>query len=138
MKSYYELSQNELKILASDLIKELKNSVIVLKGDLAAGKTTLVKACAQLLGCKDEVTSPTFLLQHHYDCGIYHYDIYNHGVEHFISLGMLEELEREGLHFVEWGDAMLEEILIDAGISFTTIEIKKISDTSRGYSICTH
>lgn len=138
MKSYYELSQNELSTLASDLIKESSSGVIILRGDLAAGKTTLVKACALLLGCKDEVTSPTFSLQHHYDCGIYHYDIYSHGIEHFISLGMLEELERDGLHFVEWGDAALEEILMDADIAFITIEIKKISDTSRGYDICIH
>ena len=132
-----------LKLDQIDELLEYVNSiftsgVIVLKGDLASGKTTFVKTMVKKLGVEDEVTSPTFSLQQCYSDKIFHYDIYNHGLEHFISLGMLEELDKEGLHFVEWGDDELVEILTSAGIDALTIEIKKVLDDSREYKICTH
>ncbi|MDQ1244096.1 MAG: tRNA threonylcarbamoyladenosine biosynthesis protein TsaE, partial [Campylobacterota bacterium] len=112
------------------------NGVVVLRGDLAAGKTTFVKKMAKFLGLNDEVTSPTFSLQHCYGEKIFHYDMYNQGLEHFISLGMLEELEKEGLHFVEWGDDELINILTSAEIKTMVIDIEKISDNKREYKIC--
>jgi len=114
------------------------DGVIILKGDLASGKTTFVKAMVKKLGVENEVTSPTFSLQQCYGDEIYHYDIYNHGLEHFISLGMLEELDKKGLHFVEWGDDELVEILTSAEIATLTIEIEKVSTSSREYKICIH
>lgn len=134
----YLLELDELHILAKDIIDSFKNGVVILRGDLAAGKTTLVKEVVKYLGIDEDVTSPTFSLQHSYADKVFHYDIYNHGVEHFISLGMLEELERKGLHFVEWGDDVLEGILMEAGIDSLTIYIKKISSNKREYDICTH
>ena len=138
MKKEYKLSLEELPRLTQDVLEEFSNGVIILQGDLAAGKTTLVKAFAKKLGCDDVVTSPTFSLQQCYGDNIYHYDIYNHGLEHFIALGMLEELEKEGLHFIEWGDDALIELLESVGIDVMVIDIKKISDKAREYSICTH
>ncbi|MDD3060988.1 MAG: tRNA (adenosine(37)-N6)-threonylcarbamoyltransferase complex ATPase subunit type 1 TsaE [Sulfurimonas sp.] len=138
MKESYKLKQNALDTLVEDVLAAFKNGVIILRGDLAAGKTTLVKAMAKKLGCKEDVTSPTFSLQQCYGEKIFHYDLYNHGLEHFISLGMLEELDKEGLHFVEWGDEKLSDILVNAGIDVMTIEIEKISNDMREYKICTH
>ncbi|MBA3026474.1 MAG: tRNA (adenosine(37)-N6)-threonylcarbamoyltransferase complex ATPase subunit type 1 TsaE [Sulfurimonas sp.] len=134
----YKLKLDELDVLVDDILKSFKNGVVILRGDLAAGKTTLVKAMAKKLGYNEDVTSPTFSLQQCYGEKIFHYDIYNHGLEHFIALGMLEELDREGLHFVEWGDEKLSEILQNAGIDVITIEIEKISNEMREYKICTH
>lgn len=122
-----------LEDVAREVIEQMHEGVVILRGDLAAGKTTLVKAIAKILGVSEDVTSPTFSLQQCYGEKIYHYDIYNHGVEHFISLGMLEELEREGLHFVEWGDDSLIKILTNAGISALIIDIEKMSDNKREY-----
>ena len=124
-----------LEDVAHEVIEQMPEGVVILRGDLAAGKTTLVKAIAKILGVSEDVTSPTFSLQQCYGEKIYHYDIYNHGVEHFISLGMLEELEREGLHFVEWGDDSLIKILTNAGISALIIDIEKMSDNKREYRI---
>ena len=138
MREKYTLELRELDILAKDLLHTFKNGVVVLRGDLAAGKTTLVKAIAKELGEKEDVTSPTFSLQQCYGNDIYHYDIYNHGLEHFLSLGMLEELEKEGLHFIEWGDDALIELLKSVGIDVMSIDIKKISDKAREYSVCIH
>ena len=134
----YRLKLDELNLLVEDVLKSFQNGVVILQGDLAAGKTTLVKAMAKKLGSNEEVTSPTFSLQQCYGEKIFHYDMYNHGLEHFIALGMLEELDKEGLHFVEWGDEKLSKILINAGIETLTIKIEKISDKMREYKICTH
>jgi len=131
----YELALDNLTPLVSKFGRKISNGVIILKGDLAAGKTTLVKAVVKALGLDDEVTSPTFSLQQCYGEAIYHYDMYNHGLEHFLSLGMLEELEKEGLHFVEWGDDELLKILVSAGIPTVVIEIKKTSNDTREYRV---
>jgi len=131
----YTLKLDNLHPVVSKFGRKIKSGVVILKGDLAAGKTTLVKAVVKALGLNDEVTSPTFSLQQCYGDSIYHYDMYNHGLEHFISLGMLEELDKEGLHFVEWGDDKLLEILKSAGISTVVIEIEKTSDEQREYRI---
>ena len=135
---YYTLQLERLDLLVDEFVETFRSGVIILKGDLAAGKTTLVKRIVAKLGIEDDVTSPTFSLQQSYGKNIYHYDMYNHGLEHFLSLGMLEELEKDGLHFVEWGSDALVEILTAAGIDVVTIEIKKISNSQREYSICTH
>ena len=131
----YTLKKENLLPVVSKFGRKIKSGVVILKGDLAAGKTTLVKAVVKALGSSDEVTSPTFSLQQVYENNIYHYDLYNHGLEHFISLGMLEELDKEGLHFVEWGDDELLEILTSAEIPTVVIEIQKVSDDEREYRI---
>ena len=131
----YRLKLEELDILVDDIIKNISDGVVILRGDLAAGKTTLVREVAKRLGLDDDVTSPTFSLQQCYGDKIYHYDIYNHGLDHFISLGMLEELDIDGLHFVEWGDDELLEILTNVGIQTLNIEIEKTSDDMREYRV---
>lgn len=112
-----------------------KGGVVVLRGDLAAGKTTLVKGVVDAMGITEPVTSPTFSLQQCYGDRLFHYDLYSHGFEHFLSLGMLEELEREGYHFVEWGDDALITLLKSAQIETMIIEIEKMADDSRQYKV---
>jgi len=138
MNKTYILSENELDTIVHDILNNISNGVIILRGDLAAGKTTFVKAIAKSLGYTKDVTSPTFSLQQCYGDKLFHYDIYNHGLDHFISLGMLEELDKEGLHFVEWGDDALVKILTHAGIDTITIDINKLHDNAREYKVCTH
>lgn len=138
MREIYQLELYNLDILAKDLLHDFKNGVVILQGDLAAGKTTFVKSVAKQLGLEEEVTSPTFSLQQYYGKGVFHYDIYNHGLEHFMALGMLEELEKEGLHFIEWGDDALVKILQDVGIESLSIEITKKDNDSREYRVCIH
>jgi tRNA threonylcarbamoyladenosine biosynthesis protein TsaE len=133
MKSY-TLGLEEISILTKEISESLKNGIIILRGDLASGKTTFVKEMAKYMGVKDEVTSPTFSLQQCYANKIFHYDIYNHGLEHFISLGMLEELEKDGLHFIEWGDDALVEILTSADIPTLIIDIEK-QNNNRTYKV---
>jgi len=131
----YKLGLDELHILVDEVVEKFPAGVVILRGDLACGKTTLVKEIVEKLDISDDVTSPTFSLQQCYGDKIFHYDIYNHGLEHFISLGMLEELEKDGLHFVEWGDDELQRILTNAGMEVLVINIEKISKESREYGV---
>jgi len=111
-----------------------KNIVVLLMGDLGSGKTTLVKEFVKHVGCDDLVTSPTFSLQSVYGETIFHYDIYNKTLSEFVSLGILEEFEKDGIHFVEWGDEKLENILDEYGFRHLKIKIKKL-DELREYTI---
>ena len=111
-----------------------KNIIVLLRGDLAAGKTTLVKKYLKFIDLDDEVTSPTFCLQNEYSSNIFHYDMYNKTLEEFVSLGLLEEFEKPGIHFVEWGDNKLKYILDEYGFESINIEIIKHND-KREYKI---
>jgi tRNA threonylcarbamoyladenosine biosynthesis protein TsaE len=85
--------------------------LIVLRGELGAGKTTLVKGIAQFLGAAEpeDVTSPTFTLVHQYQgrsLRLYHLDLYRLETEReLLTLG-LEEMaaESDALVLVEWGE----------------------------------
>ena len=136
MQKTFELELNKLEELTTYLIELLKddNYIVILRGVLASGKTTLVKNYLKALNLDDLVTSPTFSLQAIYSENIFHYDVYNKTLNEFISLGMLEEFEKEGTHFVEWGDEKLEEILKDYGYNVILIEIEK-KDNKRLYKI---
>jgi len=127
-----ELTLQTLSDIAAEITQLLPHGgVVVLRGDLAAGKTTLVKAVAKAMGIDEAVTSPTFSLQQCYGEKLYHYDIYNHGFDHFMALGMFEELEKEGYHFVEWGDEGLIGLLRSAGIATIVIDIEKLGNRRR-------
>ena len=126
---------DNLSIFVKEVLAKFPSGVIILKGDLAAGKTTFVKEVVKALHVEDEVTSPTFSLQQCYGNNIYHYDMYNHGLDHFISLGMLEELDKEGLHLVEWGDDELVDILSSAEMKTITIQITKTTNDTRQYEV---
>lgn len=136
MQKTFELKLNEIKSLVEYLIELVKddNFIVILRGDLASGKTTLVKNYVKALDLDDLVTSPTFSLQAIYSENIFHYDVYNKTLNEFIALGMLEEFEKDGTHFVEWGDEKLEEILKDYGYNVVLIEIEK-KDNKRVYKI---
>jgi tRNA threonylcarbamoyladenosine biosynthesis protein TsaE len=84
--------------------------LIVLRGDLGAGKTTLVKGIAAALGAEaSDVTSPTFTLVHEYAGArvrLYHLDLYRLETEReLLTLGLEEMVEQpDALVLVEWGE----------------------------------
>jgi tRNA threonylcarbamoyladenosine biosynthesis protein TsaE len=88
--------------------------LLILRGDLGTGKTTLVKGIAQALDAAeaDEVTSPTFTLIHEYDgtqggkpVKLYHLDVYRlEGERQLETLGLDELLTPNALVLVEWGE----------------------------------
>lgn len=88
--------------------------LLILRGDLGTGKTTLVKGIAQALEAAeaDEVTSPTFTLLHEYDgvqhgrpVKLYHLDVYRlEGERQLETLGIDDLLTPDALVLVEWGE----------------------------------
>jgi tRNA threonylcarbamoyladenosine biosynthesis protein TsaE len=114
----------DLDDINHQIVKHLpKGGIVLLKGDLASGKTTLVQSFVKFLGLDEEASSPTFSVMNVYGDGVYHYDIYNEGTAKFIESGLLENLEKKGYHFIEWADAKLEEILGVYGFEAIMIEI---------------
>jgi tRNA threonylcarbamoyladenosine biosynthesis protein TsaE len=114
-----------------DCIKRSGKNIIILSGNLGSGKTTLVKEFVKSLGINEEATSPTFAIQNIYDDKVFHYDLYNKGINEFLSLGLLEELEKKGFHFIEWGEE-LALVLENYGFEYLLIKIK-IDEEKRLY-----
>ncbi|MFD2670828.1 tRNA (adenosine(37)-N6)-threonylcarbamoyltransferase complex ATPase subunit type 1 TsaE [Marinicrinis sediminis] len=100
--------------LAQALASRLSGgSVIVLDGDLGAGKTTFSKAFAAGMGVQEMVNSPTFTLIKEYEGAerpFYHMDVYRLSLEEADELGLDEYFESEGITLVEWG-LLIEELL---------------------------
>ena len=95
--------------------------VLLVSGDLGAGKTTFVQGLARGLGIDDPVTSPTFTLVRIYPCNpsrpegpqppraLVHVDVYRLGSLHEVfDLGVAEELDQGAVATVEWGEAVGE------------------------------
>jgi len=111
-----------------------EGGIVLLKGDLASGKTTLVQSFVKFLGLDIEATSPTFSIMNVYGEQVFHYDIYNQGTAKFIESGLLENLESKGYHFIEWADDKLVQILDTYGFEPIMIEIKAV-ENKREYNI---
>ncbi len=91
--------------------------LVLLEGELGAGKTTLVKGLVAGLGAAEEdaVTSPSFTLVHEYgtDSKVYHADLYRiEGSRDLASLGLEELVGQVTTVFVEWGEKLGDNIPI--------------------------
>lgn len=120
--------------LASKLAKHIKGGdIILLNGDLGAGKTTFVKGFAKEVGVKIPVTSPTFNLLKTYETDNYtlvHVDAYR------LEGGSFDELydyaNEENVIFIEWSNCLTDQELIEQHLA---IDIKYISKNQRWYII---
>ncbi len=104
------------------------DAIVSLRGDLAAGKTTLVQAIARRRGSTSAVTSPTFSLQHRYEDGITHYDLYRKSFDELAQLGLLEAFDEPGWHLVEWADESLKSFWEAAGYNLWEVSITPDED----------
>lgn len=109
MRSFETHSEDETIALGRQIASELpKKTVVLLIGNLGAGKTTLAKGILSGLGAAspEEVTSPTFTLIHEYGVGrAYHVDLYRLDTRQQVATLELEEiLDREAVVLVEWGE----------------------------------
>ena len=97
--------------LGRELVSQLSPpKLVLLRGDLGAGKTTLVKGIAEGFGAasQDEVTSPTFTLIHEYRSpavNIYHIDLYRvDTLRQLETLAIDDLLDPKSLLLIEWGE----------------------------------
>ena len=101
-------SEDETIALGEKLAAELPaKAVVLLIGNLGAGKTTLAKGIVKGLGAvqPDEVSSPTFTLIHEYGPRVYHVDLYRlDRDEQVATLGLDEIFDRRAVVLIEWGE----------------------------------
>ena len=123
MPEHVTTSETETAAVANDLARSLvAGDVLLLSGNLGAGKTAFVRGLAQGLGLDPEdVSSPTFTLVHEYRGGrltLFHVDLYRLERAATDDLG-LEELHN-GVLAIEWPDRLTHSL---AGARHITIEI---------------
>ncbi len=97
-----------------------RGDVILLKGDLGAGKTTLTGGVAKALDIEEDVISPTFNIMKCYFKGkipLYHIDAYRLEGQN-IELGLEEYIEGDGICFIEWPQ-YIEPLLPDETLSIS-------------------
>lgn len=110
--------------------------VIILNGDLGAGKTTFTKGLCKALGINENVTSPTFTLMNIYDSGrlnVYHFDMYRLDDEsEATEIGLTEYFEKpDGICVVEWAEN-IKNLLPK---KLVVINIEKIDDNKRLFKV---
>ena len=132
MATYRTASEAETIALGERLARELPpRGVVLLIGNLGAGKTTLAKGIVTGLGAAapDEVSSPTFTLIHEYGKGrVYHVDLYRLDEPREVAtLGLEEIFDRDALVLIEWGERFPR--LLPA--NRTEIRIKWMGDDER-------
>lgn len=129
-------SLSELDHVAEQIIENLADRTVVLfRGGMGAGKTTLISRIVAQLGAEDTVTSPTFALVNQYqgsDRLIYHFDFYRiDRVEEVFDLGYEEYFYSGVLCLVEWPEKI--EVLIPEDVMTVSIEVD--DDESRVFKI---
>src|SRR5207248_6159701 len=104
-------SPEETIALGRELASQLEPpKIVILRGDLGAGKTTLVKGIAEAFhaASQDDVTSPTFTLVHEYrgpDVNIYHIDLYRVDTQRQLeTLGLDDLIAGNSILLIEWGE----------------------------------
>jgi tRNA threonylcarbamoyladenosine biosynthesis protein TsaE len=124
-------SEADVEIVAKAFVSEMEMpGIILLQGQMGAGKTTFVKAFCKALGSADEVSSPTFSLVNQYRSGngtvIYHFDCYRmKSDEEAYDIGMEEYLSARAWCLIEWPDVIRELLpaeYIEISIDFQGLE----------------
>ena len=129
MCNYVSNSEEETLAIARRVAKNLeKGQVIVLTGDLGAGKTLFVSGILDYFGEREEVSSPTFTIVNEYelkaDLKLFHFDVYRlESSDEFLAMGG-EEFFDQGVCLIEWGEKIADLLPKD----ILTINIEKNLD----------
>nr|WP_299248637.1 tRNA (adenosine(37)-N6)-threonylcarbamoyltransferase complex ATPase subunit type 1 TsaE [uncultured Lacinutrix sp.] len=125
-----EYTLKDIDNVAKQVLKHATSKSFLFKAEMGAGKTTLIKALVNALGCDDAVSSPTFSLVNEYQTKtdtIYHFDLYRvEDEDELYDFGIEEYLNSNAYLFIEWPE--LAKNLIET-YNCITISIK--NDTCR-------
>ena len=129
-------SLSELDLVAEQIITSLDGrDVVLFRGGMGAGKTTLISRIVAMLGAEDTVTSPTFALVNQYEGDarrIYHFDFYRiERIEEVFDFGYEEYFYSGDLCLVEWPEKIEALIPDDAMV----VKIEVGDDDSRVFEI---
>ena len=130
-RTFHTQSEEETIALGEKLAAELPPKIVVLLiGNLGAGKTTLAKGIVKGLGAAqpDEVSSPTFTLIHEYSPSVYHIDLYRlDRAAQVATLGLDEIFDRTAVVLIEWGERF-PQLMPDERVE---IRLRVTGDSSR-------
>jgi tRNA threonylcarbamoyladenosine biosynthesis protein TsaE len=128
---FHTQSEEETIALGERLAAELPpQALVLLIGELGAGKTTLAKGIVKGLGAAqpEEVSSPTFTLIHQYSPSVYHIDLYRLDREDQLeTLGLEEIFDRTAVVLIEWGERF-PKLMLEQRID---IRLRVTGDSSR-------
>ena len=124
MKIKYQL--NQLKEISLKVTQNFNHKIVLISGEMGAGKTTLIKQILIGLNVIDNISSPTFSIINEYKTKstdfIYHMDLYRISrIEELEEIGFFEYLESGNLCFIEWGE-IIENIIGEDYNKFNIIE----------------
>ena len=129
MEIYISKSREDTEKFASEYAKTLRaGDVVLLDGDMGAGKTVFSKGVAKGLGIEEEVTSPTYAYMNDYDGRLFHYDCYRiESVEQAEHLGLADYFDMCGICLIEWSQNIAP--LLPVGCK--SVVIKKLNENER-------
>ena len=132
MPTFLSKSREDTMAFAVEYAKTLRGGdVVLLDGDMGAGKTVFTKGVALGLGIEEEVTSPTYAYMNDYDGRLFHYDCYRiETVEQAERLGLADYFDMGGVCIIEWAQNIAH--LLPRVVKKVTI--KKISENEREIS----
>jgi len=106
--------------------------VIVLSGEMGAGKTAFAQGFGAALGVTDPITSPTYTLVHSYEIGrttLHHADLYRLDTHHQVAdLALAELVEDRGILLVEWGDPVAASLGDHLHVALERVDDESESD----------
>ena len=111
--NYEDYGLADLERIASDILDQYPDErIFIFRGELGAGKTSLIKEFCKLLGVNGDVSSPTFSLINEYNANngtkIYHFDFYRlKNVEEAIDIGSEDYFFSGDYCLIEWPDLIL-------------------------------
>ncbi|MDA8714609.1 tRNA (adenosine(37)-N6)-threonylcarbamoyltransferase complex ATPase subunit type 1 TsaE [Flavobacteriales bacterium] len=123
-------SLDSLPLAATKILKVLSPGLILVDGQMGAGKTTLISELCKQLGIDDEPSSPTYSIVNEYYSelygSIYHIDCYRfESDEEAYDIGIEEYLDGSGYCFVEWSEK-IKKLLPDNYVRIIVQELKNI------------
>ncbi|MBD8082568.1 tRNA (adenosine(37)-N6)-threonylcarbamoyltransferase complex ATPase subunit type 1 TsaE [Chryseobacterium caseinilyticum] len=116
--------------VVNEILPQLKHNILLLKGNLGAGKTTFTQILLKNLGSQDEVNSPTYSIVNEYSSPkgkVFHFDLYRlKNIGEVYDIGIEEYLDNSFLCIIEWPEVYEEEL---DGLGYHTMEIDNNGET---------
>lgn len=129
MAVFLSKTREATEAFAAEYAKTLsRGDVVLLDGNMGAGKTVFAKGVAKGLGIDEEVTSPTYAYMNDYDGRLFHYDCYRiESPEQAESLGLADYFDMGGVCLIEWAQNIAP--LLPKTVKRVTI--RKIDENTR-------
>lgn len=123
---FYSRNEDELMAIGYKIGQSLQaQDVLILTGELGAGKTTITKGIAKALGISQMIKSPTYTIVREYEGSLplYHLDVYRIGDDPD-SIDLDDFLFGDGVTVIEWGELLGENLPKD----YLTVKLDKVAD----------